>query len=434
MRPGLNIHAVLGGLCAGALLVPLVPELSWPLLVLLVLLVAVAVGEYVVLRRIHLSVERQEIFALPLDEPSSITESFRTDSKRAVRLTVRQIWPHLIDERSSTRKGVCGAGEILHLDFPVRGIARGTEELPPPFAFVSLWGFAERRVRVGEPALLNVLPNLNSVKRVDVRLNQLFLRGLGHRVAPRLGKGRDFDRLREYVRGDDYRDISWKATARHSKLIVKEYRLDRSQDVLLCIDRGHRMASRVHHMTRVDHAVNASVLISYVCNRMEDKVGLLSFACDVEQGIAQGRGPAHLRQTTVFATGIKADFIHTDYLALAANVKRRLNQRALILIMTVLPESGEEASLLKAVKMLTPKHLPLVLAVSDPRLKAAAHFLPASHAELCHNLVARDVWLHHQQVSRELRQMGAMVVETKPEDIGVEGINAYIETKQRQLI
>src|SRR5205085_7625033 len=131
-------------------------------------------------------------------------------------------------------------------------------------------------------------------------------------TSPKLGKGREFDRLREYNTDDDFRDIAWKPSARHNKLIVREYRTDRSQDVLVCVDRGHRMAARSGHISKADHAVNAAVLLAYICNRMEDRMGLLSFGAEVERGVGQGRGAAHGRQLVSFATGLKAEFIHTD--------------------------------------------------------------------------------------------------------------------------
>ena len=142
----------------------------------------------------------------------------------------------------------------------------------------------------GPPPRSSVIPDLRAVGRLHAQLNRFALRGYGTRLSARLGKGREFDRLREYVRGDEFRDIAWKASARHDKLIVREYRLDRSQDVLLCLDAGHRMAARVAGLTRLDHAVNGAVLLSYGCNRMEDRVGLLSFAAAVTRGPRPGQG------------------------------------------------------------------------------------------------------------------------------------------------
>ena len=304
----------------------------------------------------------------------------------------------------------------------------------PPYVAASHWGLVERVQQVGVESELRVLPNLRAVRRLHGQLNQFNQRGLGSRSSPRFGKGREFDRLREYVIDDDFRDIAWKASARHRKLIVREFRLDRSQDVLICLDRGHRMAARAGHISKVDHAVNATMLLSYICNRMEDRVGLLSFGADVERGIGQGRGTAHLQQITAFATAIKAEYIHTDYLQLAVHIRHRVRQRALILIMTDLPETESSSALLRAVSMLAPQHLPLVIVLSDPNLQAASKFLPDDHAELCRTLVAKDVFFGRQHTMKELRRRGAMVVDTTPEDSGIASITSYIEVKTRQLL
>ncbi|MHC4251065.1 MAG: DUF58 domain-containing protein [Planctomycetota bacterium] len=434
MRPGRKTIYALVGMCFAALAVPFVPELAWVLAGALALVAGAVVAEAVALLRIHVRLERAPKTVLSLDEEEDVEMSFATDARAAVRMTVRQVWPGLIEERSSTRGGVCRPGEVVGLRFRVRAVERGTNALAAPFAAVTLWGWTERIVKAGEEAEISVLPNMRAVKRMHKELNAFVLRGLGTRMSPRLGKGREFDRLREYVTDDDFRDIAWKSSARHGKLIVREYRLDRSQDVLLCLDRGHRMAARTTRVTRVDHAVNAAVLISYICNRMEDRVGMLSFGADVERGLPQGKGAAHLRRLTQFVTGVRAEFIHTDYLALAAHVRRRIRTRALVLIMTSLPEQDEERTIVRAVGMLAGKHLPLVVVLSDPALRAAAGFLPSDKDELCRTLVARDVVNSRRETMQELRRLGAWVVDTRPGDAGIDSVNAYLEIKRRQLI
>lgn len=443
MRPGPKLVAAAVLIAAGALLVPFEPRIAWALAAGMAVALVLAVVERVLLAGVEIRAERPPAFALSLDEEEEVPLALTTSARARVSVTVRQMWPRLVrpvvaerasSARSSTLRGLCRPGEVLKLSFKVRSTARGTELLPSPHVAATIWGWAERVTRTGEDAELSVLPNLQAVRRLHKELNQYVLRGLGQRMSPRLGKGREFDRLREYVTDDDYRDIAWKASARHDKLIVREYRLDRSQDVLLCLDRGHRMAALTTRISRIDHAVNAAVLDSYICNRMEDRVGMLSFGAHVEQGIPQGKGAAHLRQLTAFATGVKAEYIHTDYLALAAHVRRRLRHRALILIMTTLPEQDEDETLLRAVKMLTPQHLPLLIVLSDPALRAAAGFLPADKEELSRALVARDVWGAKRQMMGELRRRGAWVVDTTPEDAGVDSVNAYLNIKRRQLL
>jgi uncharacterized protein (DUF58 family) len=436
VRPGPRLVRALGALAVAALLVPFLPALAWLLLAAVVVVTGVAGREALALRRLRIHAERPNALVLALDEDEEIPLTLSTSATRPVRLTVRQTWPELLLQTAAEREVICSPGQVVSLPLPVRAVARGAATLPVPWVAATLDGWAERiaAAEAVESTEITVLPNLKAVRRLHGQLDRLFLQGLGNRAAPTLGKGRDFDRLRDYVLGDDIRDVAWKASARHGKLITREYRLDRSQDILICLDRGHRMAARVAHVTRLDHAVNAAVLLASLCNRMEDRVGLLSFADAVEQGLAQGRGSSHLRKLTAFAAGVMPEYRHTDYLTLAANLRRRLHSRALVLLLTTLPEMEAEGTVIRAVDMLVPQHLPVVIAFTDPALHAAAHFLPADKTELSRTLVARDLWTERRRVLGELRRRGALVVETAPGDAGVQAVNSYLEVKRRQLL
>jgi uncharacterized protein (DUF58 family) len=434
MRPGPLLIRLTLVLAFAALLAAVVPMMATIVAAAFALLLVAALVEMVMLRRVRFDIERQAKLALPLDEREEVTLQIASTARSALRLTVRQRWPEIVEPRSSVVDAVCGAGEMVALPFTIRGIARGTATIEPVSIAATIRGLIERITPAGDATTVHVLPNLRAVGRMHKRLNDYALRSMGARTAPKIGKGRDFDRLRDYVRDDDYRDVAWRASARHGRLIVREFRMERSQDVLLCLDSGHRMAARVEQITRLDHAVNASVLISYICNRMEDKTGIVAFDTDVDKGLPSGRGSAHLRAITAYVTSLEAAYRPTDYLALAASLRRRLQHRTLILILTVLPEREERHDLLRAVTMLAPQHLPLFVALTDRDLRAQASLLPADRDELSRTLVARDLWLGRAELIRELRARGAMVVESTAEDWGVDSVNAYIEIKRRQRL
>ncbi len=434
MRPGPLLIRLAILLTAASLLVSVVPELMFALIAAGALLLIAALVEAFLLRRVKFTVERQAKLAVPLDERETVTARLTTTARRPLRLLIRQRWPDLVEPRASVVHAIVRAGEALAVDMDPRGIARGTATVEPLYVAATFRGLVERIVRAGEPTTVHVLPNLRAVARMHKRLNTYALRSIGARQSPRVGKGREFDRLRDYVRDDDYRDIAWKASARHGRLIVREFRTERSQDILLCLDRGHRMAARVEQITRLDHAVNASVLISYICNRMEDKTAILAFDTAVDKGLPGGRGAGHLRAITAYVTQLEAAYLHTDYLALAASLRRRLHHRTLILILTVLPEREERFDLLRAVDMLAPQHLPLFVTLTDRDLKAQAELLPSNDEELSRTLVARDLWLGRAELTRELRARGALVVESTAVDWGVDAVNAYIDVKRRQLL
>lgn len=434
MRPGPRLVPVLAALAAASLLVPLVPELGRVLAALAAATLLAAAGEALLLSRLRISLERRGLVALDLDEEEEVGTTLWTSARRPVSLVVRQRWPALVAEGSSTARGVCLPGRAMEVSFRVRGIARGNEILEPAAVAATSWGLAERVLAAGSPGALAVLPNLRAVGRLHRQLNQVALRGLGSRTAPRRGKGQEFDRLREYQEGDDFRDIAWKATARHKKLIVQEYRIDRAQEILVCVDRGHRMAARAGRIARIDHAANAAVVFAYLANRIEDRMGLLSFAATVEPGVLPGRGAGHLRRVMSFATSLSAEYIHTDYLALAVDLGRRLRHRTLVLALTDLPLGEERGELVRLARSLAAKHVTVFLVASDPALEARARFVPADRSELARTLVARDLWWNRQQTVRELRRLGAMVVETPPDRWGIEAINAYLEIKRRQIL
>ncbi|HEV7517692.1 MAG TPA: DUF58 domain-containing protein [Thermoanaerobaculia bacterium] len=443
IRPGRRLIRSLSGLALAALLLPFVPGLLPMLGLGLVLALTLAAREAVVLSRAAPGVERPERLVLSLGEDERIPLALTSSLIQPVALALRQLWPELLDRPASTGEGLLRPGEVLAFALPVRAVRRGSAPLAPPWVALGLlgWagGWAERVMpavaQEGRECELAVLPSLRAVARMRAELDRAFLSGLGSRAAPRLGKGRDFERMREYVLGDDFRDLAWKSSARHGKLITREYRLDRSQDVLLAVDCGHRMAARVAHLTRLDHAVNAAVLLASVAHRMEDRVGILAFADAVDRGVGQGRGAAHLAELTGFAAHLGGGERHTNYLALAAHLRRRARSRMLILMLTALPELDAERALARAVGMLVPQHVPFVVVLTDPDLQAAAvDLLPADKPELCRTLVASDLWLERRRTVADLRRRGALVVEAAPGDAGLAAVNGYLEVKRRQLL
>ncbi len=434
MTPGPRMVRALAAVGVAAIGLPFVPA-AMPVVVAAALaVIAVAVFEAMQLRRVAIEVVRPHGIAFSLDEVERYAIRVSTSAPFTVEMEIHQRWPALVEQRSSTANGICRAGQVLQFDFDLHAIDRGIEPVEPPSFRITRWRFVERIVRAGEPAELSVMPNLAAVARLHQQLNRFFLRGYGSRTSARLGKGREFDRMRDYVRGDELRDVAWKATARHGRLIVREYRLDRSQDVILCLDTGHRMAGRMGHVTRLDHAVNASMLVAYVCNRMEDRVGLVPFDAAVGRGVPAGRGMTHLREVTRFVTGVQPQYRHTDYLALAADLRHRVKHRSLMFLMTVLPEMEDQHDLVRAVRMLTTQHLVLVAVFADVALKAASEMLPAGKRELMNVIVARQMWESRSALARELRGYGALIVDTPPEKFGVDTVNAYLDVKRRQLL
>jgi len=386
------------------------------------------------LRDIEVTADRAPSLVLSLGSSASLALNLKSGSTRPVSARLRQILPPLFAEPSAESSVRLSPGSSARVEWPVFPRMRGRASLENPVAAITELGFLEKTMEVrASPSEIRVAPNLKDIRRVSGDLERFVLRGFGARAAARLGKGRDFDRLRDYVPGDDMRDIAWKVSARRSRLTVREYRLDRSQEIVICVDRGLRMSTRVGSLSRLDHAVQAALLLAYACHRMEDNTSAVSFAAQTRIEAASGRGSTQLRRMLQFAVGASETNEPSDYLALAAHLRARIRHRSLMVILTSLPDADSE-SLLRGLKLLSPQHLPLLIVLQDLPLEAAASGVPESKEALFKTLAARDMVNRRREILREARSRGAMVVETTPSDAGFAAINAYLEVKRRQTL
>lgn len=430
--------------CAGlAVVAPWWAPCGWLGLGGAVAVVGLAIAEGLSLGRVILTLQRAERTVIVRGHRQLLPLTVSHHETANLVITLRQIWPISVGGGSDRSTAVVPSGTAFDPQFFVTGLQRGLTRLPLPHAAWTRHGLWERGQQLSEtstqlPTELAVIPDLSAVRRLRRQIEAHFLRGLGTRLTPRAGQGREFDRLREYVRGDDYRHISWKDAARRGRLIVRDHRLERSQDVMLCVDSGHRMAALVSGggglAERCDHAIDAAVLTAWLADRGEDRVGLIGFAATINPGLSPKRGPKHLAALTAYATSITTSAVATDFRTLAAHLRRTLKNRTLILITTVLPERGDHHDLLTAVKLLAIRHLPLLVVIRDPLLEAVSDSLPDTREGLCRTLVAGDLVDGRRQVMRELRELGALVVETDPGDTGVSAVNAYLDVKRRQLL
>src|ERR1043165_1483879 len=218
MRPGPLLPRLIVITAALAVLIPVALWVEWVVVGAFVVVVVAAGTEAVALRRVMLVAERPAKIALALDETEATAVELRSNAARPLRLIVRQRWPELVAQRSLVAGALCRPGEVVRVDMSVRAIARRSAVVERVAVARTFFGIVERIARAGAESELDVLPNPGAVRRLHKQLTGFALRGIGARAAPRIGKGREFDRLRDYVLDDDYRDIAWRASARHGRL------------------------------------------------------------------------------------------------------------------------------------------------------------------------------------------------------------------------
>ena len=291
----------------------------------------------------------------------------------------------------------------------------------------------ERQGRVAATAPANVYPDLHEIRRYEVTLRRGLAYDAGQRRARMPGSGTVFERLREYLPDDDPRSISWTATARRGKPITVEYETERQQRILILLDAGRMMSSTLAGLTKLDHAVNTALMLSYVAIAKGDEVGLLGFADTVRSYALPRRGRKQFLRLTEELRRLEVTTTEPDYRAAFEFLRSRTARRALVVLFTDLVDDEASRALVAAVTRLAGNNLVLCCLLADPQLAEVASKVPSSTAELYERVVAEDVQEARARALAILRRRGVHTIDVPAERLTVATIQRYLELKSRFL-
>jgi uncharacterized protein (DUF58 family) len=329
---------------------------------------------------------------------------------------------------------------LLEASVPAHGWARVPYRLLPTdrgnFAFGDLHvrrrgplglAWVDRTVPAAEP--VQVFPNLLEVRRYEALVRSTLVRTGGHHVKRMPGAGREFSHFRDYTVDDDYRHINWKATARRARPITSVFESEHSQDIIFCLDVGRMMAARVGRLSKLDHAINAVLMLTHVSHRFQDNLGLLVFSHSVHLWLPPAKGRSqHARFLQALYT-VKPELCYVNYREAFQYLIARHPKRALTMVFTDLLDTVVSAEYQDAVQLLRRFHLPLTLAVADVPLQGLAARTPESVEQLYDIQVARAMLHDRAELLAGLERQGVMVVDTVPERLTVDAVNRYLSLK-----
>jgi uncharacterized protein (DUF58 family) len=329
---------------------------------------------------------------------------------------------------------------LLGVTVPARGRARASYRLLPTergnFAFGDVWlrcrgplglALVDRGVLAGEA--VQVYPNLLEVRRYEALVRTTLVRAGGYRSKRLPGAGREFSHYRDYSPDDDYRHVSWKATARRNKPITAVHESEHSQDVIFCLDIGRMMAARVGALSKLDHAINAVLMLTHVSQTFQDNLGLLVFSHAVHLYLPPGKGRAQHARFLQALYSVKPELCYVNYREAFAHLIARHPKRALTMVFTDLLDGVVSREYLEAAALLRRFHLPLTLAVADVPLQDLAARPPEDVDQMYNILVARDLLRGRAELLRNLERQGVMVLDTVPDRLTVDAVNRYLALK-----
>jgi uncharacterized protein (DUF58 family) len=381
-----------------------------------------------------------------LDVRIAAPDRLHIGERGAITVTVARVpWSRatrfeaIADQRGEIEPAEVVAGELKRGDdariaLPVVPRRRGQVKLDR----VSLrWrgplGLIELTRRIELARTIDVLPNVRGMHGAAL---QFFAQEAiyGIKAQQQSGEGAEFEALREYAPGLDSRFIDWKHSARHRKLVCKEFRTERNHHVIMAFDTGYLMLEPVDSITRLDHAINAALMLAWVSLQGGDLVGAFAFDAAVRQYLGPVRGTASFARIQRATAELAYHRQETNFTLGLAELNARLKRRALVILFTDFVDTITAELLIESLQRIANKHLVLFVTQRGSVLQRAVDAAPREFADVTQAVIAHEFLRERSIVLERLARLGIHCLEVPSRGLSVALINRYLLIKQRGLI
>lgn len=382
----------------------------------------------------QIRLERTLPYPLAVDQPNDIAIEIANLTGSAVSLIVKDDVPRPCRCEPVRIVTTASPGSGNRASYKITPLERGNGE----FGDIHFWvrgplGLIWRRGVSPAAATVKLYPGLAAIREQRLRVWRPIVSDIV-RTRWKKGVGTEFDSLREYAVGDDSRLIHWSTSARKGKLVVRQNRMERSQIVFLVLDAGRMMSARVLGKTKLDHGLNAALLLAYSALELGDKVGVMAVAQDILCFLPPASYSRQFGRILDATYALKPTMEEPRFHLALATVAARLRRRALVIVFTDLIDERASEGLLRYSVGLLPRHLPLVVAMSDTEVIDLADATPRTEQDLYRQGVAAGMLERRERLMARLSSLSVLVIDTPPEKISVDVLDQYLEIKARNLL
>ncbi len=376
-----------------------------------------------------------------------LPEKFSNGDPNAVYIPCRNaytfpVWLRIIDEvpvqfqaRDTVFTLGLKAGEEKELRYELRPTERGEYHFGGLNIYVAgPLGLVRKRYTFDADAMVPSYPSFIQMRQYQIMAISNRLQELGVKQVRRLGHTTEFEQIKEYVRGDDYRTLNWKATARSGKLMVNQYRDERAQHIYCLIDKSRNMKMPFEGLSLLDYAINASLVLSNIALLKQDKAGLVAFSEKIDSILPSSNKPTHMNLIMEVLYNQQTRFLEADYERLYTAITRKIPQRSLMVLFTNFESLNALRRTLPYLRRLNRTHLLVVVFFENTELKDLLESQPQSMEEIYIKTIGENFAYEKKQIVRELERNGIIAILTTPQNLTVNTLNKYLELKARGMV
>jgi len=370
-----------------------------------------------------------------LSDPNKVTLHIFNKSRLWLRIDVFDELPFQFQKRDFEEHIALKSGDMTTIEYELVPLTRGVYSFGHTNALISSRiGLLERKLQLSVPEDVSVYPSIIQMKRFELRAMKHIAHESGIKKMRRIGHSYEFEQIKNYVEGDDYRSINWKASGRRNALMVNQYEDERSQQVYCIVDKSRAMKMPFGGLSLMDYAINTTLALSNIILKKQDKAGLLSFSDVMGSTLKAERDSGQLQRILDALYREKERPGESNYELLYQAVRRLIGARSLILLFTNFESNYALDRVLPTLRKLQASHLLVVVFFENTEIRELSKQPVARSADIYRQTVARQFLQDKKEMVTRLRQFGIQSILTRPEDLTINTINKYLELKSRGLI
>jgi uncharacterized protein (DUF58 family) len=414
------------------------PELKYFVLAFDILLIALTLFDWFISRKLpdDLKIHREFEKRFAIGDTNDIKLHIENQSPRSFNLQIKDEFPaemklEEVRQANFTVEGQSTADFYYKLTPPKRG---RYEFGQTAVRFKSRLGLVWCQTQLAEPQAVKVYPNMRRAREME-------LKALGarsflavQRRAVRRGEGREFESMRDYVRGDELRHISWTSTARRNKLTTRQYQIERDQTIIIALDAGRLMTGRINDETKFDTAIHASLALMSAAAKGGDNCGLVVFGRKIRKYLPPKRGIEHIDATLEALHDLEPELIEPSYPRAFQFIASQMKKRAFVIILTDLVDKEASKELLASLKLLRPRHLPLVVTIGDRDLNETVSLVPNNLKDVFTQSASEEIIHQRESALRLVETQGGLALDVTANSLAPRLLETYLKVKERGML
>ncbi len=383
----------------------------------------------------------------PFNVERQVPERFSNGDKNPVLITIKNRYafpvfitvidelPEQFQKRDFKLPYAFSPGSEKEISYELQPAERGSYG----FGVVNVYaatpaGLLQRRYRGGEEQEVSCYPSFHQMRRYQILAISNRLQEIGVKQVRKLGHSMEFEQIKDYVKGDDIRTVNWKATARKSQLMVNSYADEKSQAIYCIINKGRVMKMPFDGLTLLDHAINATLVLTNVALNKQDKAGLITFSDKPGTFLPADRKPTQMNLVLESLYRQETTYLESDFEKLYGLIRTRITHRSLIVLFTNFESFSSLERELPYLRKIAAHHLLMVVFFENTEIKNLVETRANNVEQVYTKVIAEKFAYEKRKIVRELNNHGIIGVLTTPKELTVNSVNRYLELKTRRAI